>query len=71
MALVVTNDDGTTTRLSEMLIFASETGAKEETLIRLQASRDAWHDGMPVRIEATVTVGTLLDQWLGRIGMAR
>lgn len=69
--LVVTNSDGTTARLSEILDVSSETGANEQTMIRLQASRDEWHAGMPVRIEATVTVGTLLDRWLSRIGMAR
>jgi hypothetical protein len=40
-------------------------------VLRLQAARDWWRDGMPVRIEAAVTVGTLLDQWLGQIGAAR
>jgi CRP-like cAMP-binding protein len=69
--LVVTNNDGTTTQLSEILDFASVPDAKEQTLLRLQASRDDWHDGMPVRIEATVTTGTLLDQWLSQVGMAR
>ena len=71
ITLVVTNGDGAAMRLPEILDFASETGANDQTLLRLQASRDGWRDGMPVRIEATVTVGTLLDQWLSQIGTAR
>lgn len=71
ITLVVTNGDGAAMRLPEILDFVTEADANNQTRLRLQASRDGWRDGMPVRIEATVTVGTLLDQWLSQIGMAR
>lgn len=70
ITLVVMNDDGTTTRLPEILDFAPGDISKNQTLLRLQASRDAWRDGIPVRIEAVVTVGTLLDEWLRRLDPA-
>lgn len=63
--LAVLNNDGTTTRLPEILDFATEADASGRVLLRLQASRDSWKDGTPILIEAVVNVGTLLDQWLG------
>ncbi len=69
--LVVPGGDGSTIRLPEILDLASADDPQDRVVLRLQAARDWWRDGMPVRIEATVSVGTLLDQWLGQIGAAR
>jgi multidrug resistance efflux pump len=35
--------------------------------LRLHVTRDDWRDGMHVQIETDVVVGSLLDEWLGRI----
>lgn len=67
ITLVVTDSDGTTMRLPEVLDWAPEVASKNQTMLRLQASRDTWRDGSPVRIEATVKAGSLMDRWLANL----
>jgi multidrug resistance efflux pump len=38
--------------------------------LRLHATREDWRDGMHVQIETDVVVGSLLDEWLGRVSLA-
>jgi multidrug resistance efflux pump/CRP-like cAMP-binding protein len=35
--------------------------------MRLQTRKDEWRDGMAVQMETDVVLGTLLDQWLGKL----
>ena len=38
--------------------------------LRLHVTREDWRDGMHVQIETDVVVGSLLDEWLGRVSLA-
>jgi multidrug resistance efflux pump len=37
--------------------------------LRLNVTRDDWRDGMHVQIETDVVLGSLLDQWIGRVSL--
>ncbi len=71
MTLLVSGSDGSTMRLPEIFDMAPEVASKNQTMLRLQASRDTWRDGAPVRIEATVQAGTLMDRLLAKNDVMR
>lgn len=64
-SVVSHNADGTSVRLQERFQPVGRNG--EVPRLRIVSSRDDWRDGTPVRIEASVVTGTLLDLWLAEL----
>jgi hypothetical protein len=61
--ILYTDKAGNTAAASEPLVLSERPGVR----VRLHSTRDEWRDGMPVQLETDVSIGSLLDQWLGRI----
>ena len=63
-SLVVTNPDHSTARFKTHFAQSLPGATKGKARIRHGASNDEWREGTPVKIEAMVVTGNLLDRWL-------
>lgn len=71
VTIVAPTSDGSLSRISAQYSRTLPGASKGKARICHGASNDEWREGTPVKVEAMVVTGNLLDRWLAQVGMIR